>query len=660
MPIIELKNITRSYWIDKEELKVLKGITIDIDEGEFVAIMGPSGSGKSTLMQIMGLLDRPTTGTYYLTGIDVSGLSDDEGAAMRSKTIGFIFQMFNLLSRTSALDNVMLPMIYSGAPNRESRTLELLKDVGLDDRMFHKPNELSGGQQQRVAIARALVNRPRIIFADEPTGNLASDQAEDILRMLKLLNRSGITVIMVTHEPDIAAHAKRIFHIKDGVIVSDEYTQNDDSADEGPVKIATKETRTVKTASKPLIKVSPAQFKEYGASALRAMASNKVRSSLSMLGILIGVAAVIAMMAIGKGAQKSIESRLASLGSNLVMMMPQRGAFGGVRGAAGSVSRLTLEDVKAISVIPHIVRVEGNVQGNAQVVYEDKNSNTQVVGATELYAEMHNAKPYYGRFFTSREDLTLERVALLGQTTINNLFGKENPLDKVIKINHINFKVIGVLPMKGSTGFRDQDDTIIIPLNTAMKRAFGMIYLNNIYMECDDGNNIPQVMSDVRVVMRHRHHLPDYKDDDFDMRNMADIQAALAGTTQTFTLLLGIVAAISLLVGGIGIMNIMLVSVSERTREIGLRKSVGAPRRAILIQFLIESAVLSTLGGIIGIILGVSVSLFLSKFAGWAAIVTSQAVILAFVFSASVGILFGFWPARKASLLSPIEALRYE
>jgi macrolide transport system ATP-binding/permease protein len=655
MAIIELKDITKSYWIDGEELQVLKKISLSVEEGEFVAIMGPSGSGKSTLMQIMGLLDRPTSGTYHLIGLDVSQLSDDEGAAIRSKTIGFIFQMFNLLARTTALDNVMLPMIYSGSPERVARSKELLSNVGLSDRMDHKPNELSGGQQQRVAVARALVNRPRIIFADEPTGNLASDQSEEILRQLKTLNNDGITIIMVTHEPDIAAHAKRIFHLKDGIIVSDERTPN-------YVNPKNNRANALPSSkfSEPSLGVRLAQIKEYGASALRAMASNKVRSALSMLGILIGVAAVIAMLAVGTGAQKAIEARIASLGSNLLMIRSAGGNFGGVRAAGGAVSRLRLEDVKAISVIPHVSRVEGNVQGNAQVVFGDKNANTHVTGAPPQYAEIHHAAPYYGRFFTDEEDLTLSRVALLGQTVVTELFGAENPVDKTIKINHVNFKVIGILPMKGSSGFGDQDDMILIPLNTAMKRTFGMLYLNVINVECDSGAAIPQVMADVKTLMRKRHHLPDYKDDDFDIRNMAEMQAALTGTTQTFTLLLGIVAAISLLVGGIGIMNIMLVSVSERTREIGLRKAVGAPRRAILIQFLIESAVLSTLGGIIGIILGTSVSLFLSKFAGWAALVTPQSIILAFTFSSTVGIIFGFWPARKASLLSPIEALRYE
>jgi macrolide transport system ATP-binding/permease protein len=651
--IIELQGIGRSYLVAGTELKVLRDVSLSIEAGDFVAIVGPSGSGKSTLMQILGLLDRPTYGTYKLLGLDVSSLSDDEGAALRSRTIGFIFQMFNLLARTSARDNVALPMIYSGLPDRDARAAELLNDVGLGDRMDHAPNQLSGGQQQRVAVARALVNRPRILFADEPTGNLASDQAEDILRRLQQLNDQGITVILVTHDPEIAAHAKRVIRIKDGQVVADERSAPLPSAGNMPAILG-------EEAIQPP-RLSFSEIKEFASSALRAILANKVRSLLSMLGILIGVAAVIAMLAIGKGAQKAVEARLSGMGANLLMIQPGGRNFGGVRGMAGQFNILSVDDLKALShASPNIVYVDGNVSGNVQAVYRDQNTNTQVTGALPVYAQMRNAQPYYGRFFTEAENANQARVALLGQTVVATLFKNENPLGQMIKLDRIGFQVIGVLPAKGSSGFRDQDDMILIPLNTAMRRVLGRTFLSQIFIQAASPETIPEVMDAATEVLRRRHASGANNEDPFQIRNMADIQATLQSTTQTFSLLLGIVAAISLLVGGIGIMNIMLVSVSERTREIGLRKAVGAARRAILIQFLLEAAVLSTLGGILGIGLGGAISVILTQFAGWSAEVTPQATALAFFFSVGIGVLFGFWPATKASRLSPIEALRYE
>ena len=648
MALIELENITRDYLVGGEVLRVLKGVTLTIEEGEFVAIMGPSGSGKSTLMQIIGLLDRPTGGSYRLMGRDVSNLSDDEGAALRSRTIGFIFQMFNLLKRTSTLDNVALPLIYSGAGDREARATELLERVGLSDRLDHAPNQLSGGQQQRVAIARALVNRPRLLFADEPTGNLASDQAEDILGLIKALNREGITVIMVTHEPDIAAHARRIIRIKDGLVVADE------RLDPSPLP----------KASIPLQPAEAAEFgldavREYGASALRAMAANKARSALSMLGILIGVASVIAMLAIGAGAQKAIEARLASLGSNLVMIFARSPRMNGVMGG-GSYSRLTLGDARAVRGVPGVVNTYPEAEGNVSIVYQNQNAVTEMQGVTPSYEQIRNATPYYGRFFTDEENQSEARVVLLGQTPVSELFGARNPIGETVEINHTAFKVIGILPLKGSSGYGDQDDLIVVPINTAMKKVLGTLYLHEMAAEAASPETIVPVMESVRSLLRRRHRLPQYKDDDFTLRNMAEMQATLQGTTQTVSLLLAITAAISLFVGGVGIMNILLVSVNERTREIGLRKAVGASRGAVMAQFLIESLALSAAGGLLGVALGVGVSLGLSAFAGWAALISIRSVLVAFGFSACVGVVFGLWPARKAALLSPIEALRYE
>ncbi len=659
-PLIELRGVTKTYFVGGGRLDVLKGIDVRIEAGEFVAIMGPSGSGKSTLTQILGLLDRPTEGTYKLLGLDVSVLSDDEGAALRSRTIGFVFQMFNLLARTSALDNVGLPMLYTGDPGRDERAAEVLREIGLGDRLDHAPNQLSGGQQQRVAIARALVNKPRLIFADEPTGNLASDQAEEILGRLVAMNDSGITLVMVTHELEIAAHAKRIIKIKDGLVVSDEKNARRLGAG---AAVAPAEVRTEALVSIPASReLSWEEFCEHMRSALGAIRANKLRSALSMLGILIGVTAVIAMLAIGKGAQKSVENQLSSLGSNLVMLWPMSPRTGGgARTAMHSFSRLSLDDVAAIGAAHlGVVRAAGEVGGNVQAVYGDKNSNTNLTGAQPEYADMRNAQAYYGRFFTAVENEQMARVALLGPTVVTNLFGEADPLGKIVNIDHTKFRVIGVLGRKGSGGFQDQDDKIIIPLKTAMKKVLGRQFVGTIAIETTGPEQTEGVMEAVRALMRKRHRLPDYKEDDFTLRNMAEIQDALTGTSKIFSLLLGIVAAISLVVGGIGIMNIMLVSVSERTREIGLRKAIGATRRAVLIQFLIEAVAMSTCGGLLGIALGMAIAFGMSYFAGWAAIVTPQSVLLAFVFSAGTGIVFGFWPARKASMLSPIEALRYE
>ncbi len=652
MPIIELTNISRSYLLGGSELKVLKGITLSIEPGEFVAIMGPSGSGKSTLLQILGLLDRPTSGIYRLLGLDVSRLSDDEGAALRSKTIGFIFQMFNLLARTSALENVMLPLIYAGSAHREEQAQKLLASVGMADRINHRPNELSGGQQQRVAIARALVNSPQIIFADEPTGNLASDQSEEILGLLKSLNASGITVVMVTHDPAIAQHAKRIIRLKDGVIVADEVLQNSPVLSEStqtPVKLK-------------ISGLTLAEFKEFCVSAFRATIANKVRSVLSVLGILIGVTAVITMLAVGQGAQASIQARLASLGSNVIMLFPGAPSTRGIRGAMGDATRLTLDDVRTVQkASPHIADIYGEVEGGSvRVTYKNNNTSVEVQGVPPNYESIRNATPTVGRFFTEIEDMRLTCVALLGQTVVNDLFGDQNPIGEKVKINRVNFTVIGILPRKGSTAFSDQDAMVVIPLHTAMKRVLGTQYLHEMAIQSDSPESTPAVISDVEALLRKKHQLPSYKESDFTLRNNAEMQATLSGTTRTLSLFLLNVAGISLLVGGISIMNIMLVSVNERTREIGLRKAVGGARRTILAQFLLEASMLSTVGGVVGIVLGLSISMILSTLLGWLTIVTPYSIVLAFGFSVGIGVIFGFWPAYKASLRSPIEALRYE
>jgi len=657
--MIQIQNLTKFYRMGEMEVKALDGVSLTIEKGEFVAIMGPSGSGKSTLMHILGLLDVPSSGSYKLLGQEVSGLSEDELASLRSKTVGFVFQQFNLMARRTALENVALPSIYSETDFPPERAKELLEKVGLGKRIFHKPSELSGGQQQRVAIARSLMNDPPLIFADEPTGNLDSASEEEIMHLLHELNQSGITVVLVTHEPEIAEKAERVIRMRDGKIQSDE--RKTVGASFGAPKNGRGEqppydSRKIESSSHFL-----SETWEHFQQALSSLFANKVRSFLSMLGILIGVGAVIAMLALGSGARESVEAQLASLGSNLLVLRPGPGRSQGVSLGAGSVTRLTEEDAHEVkNALPYVERVAPSVSGRGQVVYQDKNWNTQVMGVTADYASMRASEPVSGRFFSEAEDQMRSRVALLGKTIVRELFGNQDPVGEFIKINKVIFQVVGVLPEKGSTTWRDQDDVIVIPLNTAMRRLLGKDYVDSVDIEVSDPALMNQAQDEIKNLVTKRHRMPPSLQDAFEVRNMADVQAALSETSKTLSWLLASIATISLIVGGIGIMNIMLVSVTERTREIGLRKAIGAKRRDILTQFLIEALVVSALGGSLGILLGWTATILMSAIAGWAAVVSPLAILLAFVFSASVGIIFGLWPARKASRLNPIEALRYE
>lgn len=649
--MIEIKNIKKDYKMGDTIVHALKSVSLTIEAGDFVAIMGPSGSGKSTLSHILGLLDVPTSGSYKLYGKEISKLSEDELAMLRRNETGFIFQQFNLLPRLSAQDNVSLPLLYSGKNSGKSRSEELLNLVGLKERKDHKPNELSGGQQQRVAIARSLVNRPRMIFADEPTGNLDSKSEKDIIAELLNLNAQGITIVMVTHEEHIGQQAKRLIRMRDGEVQSDERLS--------PINKVTK----IEENSEPII-IHPAwrELLEHFKEGFRSLMANKVRTGLSMLGILIGVSAVVAMLAIGRGAQKSIEKQLASLGSNLLILRPGAVRREGVMQEAGAVTRLTLEDAKVIKEkTPGIKAMAPSVRGRGQATYLNNNWSTQVLGVTPEYAEMRASRPERGRFFGQEENQRRARVAIVGMTVIRELFGDKNPLGEYFKINKTSYQIIGILPEKGATSWRDEDDIIIIPLLTAMHRLLGKDYVDSIDMEFEDPQSLEVAQDSILELMYSKKRVPvSQRQGAFEVRNMADIQEAASQTTKIMGLLLGSIAAISLLVGGIGIMNIMLVSVTERTKEVGLRKAIGARRKDILQQFLAESVVVSVVGGLLGILLGILITLVFTFIIGWETSISLSSVLLAFFFSAFIGIVFGIYPAKKASMLQPIEALRYE
>jgi len=650
--MIHLENVTKIYHMGDQTVHALRGVSLSIESGDFVAIMGPSGSGKSTLMNVLGLLDVPDGGKFEINGLSVKGLSEDQLAVLRRKSIGFIFQQFHLLPRVSALENVAMPLLYSKGELDISKAKTLLEKVGLGDRLLHKTNELSGGQQQRVAIARSLINSPQIVLADEPTGNLDSTSEKEILRELRSLNERGITVIVVTHEEEIANQAKRVIRMRDGEIQSDQRSD---------------QLKKAKPIEDPLVEGKERTFGIRGMAlhfqqGFRTLLANKVRSALSMLGILIGVAAVIAMLGLGRGAQKAIENQLASLGSNLLVLRAGVQRHGGVSLESGAATRLSVEDAQAINEQVSGVKETGpSVNGRAQVAFMNKNWSTQILGASPGYARIHASQPVAGRFFSEEENRKRLRVAVIGTTLLQELFAGANPIGEMIKINKINFQVVGVLPEKGGGGWRNQDDIVIIPVQTAMRRVLGRNYVDNIEIEVANASDLERVQSETERLMLTRHKVaPMYQQDAFRIRNMADIQEAVSQTSRTMAALLASIAAISLLVGGIGIMNIMLVSVTERTREIGLRKAVGARRRDILEQFLAESVVISGIGGLGGIALGWIITTLLSSIAGWATFVSPASAIFACLFSASIGIVFGIYPARKAALLSPIESLRHE
>jgi macrolide transport system ATP-binding/permease protein len=647
--MVELKNIKKTYKMGDNVLEVLKGVTLQIEDGDFVAIMGPSGSGKSTLMNIIGLLDVPSEGEYHFNKIEVSKMSDDELAILRRNEIGFIFQQFNLLSRMDASNNVAMPLLYSRKREGTDYADKLLADVGLSERRHHKPNELSGGQQQRVAIARSLINDPLMILADEPTGNLDSKSEKEIMQILKGLNEKGITIVMVTHEEEIGRQAKRLIKMRDGLVLSDERVDDFKPS-------AMRQVRETEKTFKDSLK----DFVVYFDQGFKTLLANKVRTLLSMLGVLIGVAAVVTILALGKGAEIEIKKNLEALGTNLLMVRPGSVRIAGVMQSSGAANRLLYTDVLEVKQkIDAAKRVSAVVNDRAQVTFEAKNWNTTVQANSASWADMHASQPSLGRFFTEDEDLQRSRVAVIGAEVRKQLFGEKNPIGEMIKVNKVIFQVIGVLPEKGASGFRNADDIVIIPLLTGMRRLMGETQVDYIEVEVDKPENMQDAEDSILSVLNSIHRIPESKQEDsFLVRNMADIQQAMESTIGAISLLLSAVAAISLLVGGIGIMNIMLVSVTERTREIGLRKSVGARAVDILSQFLSESVVVSLTGGLFGVILASLISLTINIAGGWATSITVKSVLLAVLFSSSIGIIFGVYPAKKASELNPIDALR--
>ena len=689
-PVIETRDLRRVYHAGDVEVLALAGVSLTIERGELVAIMGASGSGKSTLMAVLGCLDRPSSGMYRLEGSDIAALGEPELARLRGERLGFVFQSFNLLARTSALENVALPLYYDprGAANaaeRTGRAREALNQVGLGGRERNTPAQLSGGEQQRVAIARALINSPAVVLADEPTGNLDTRSSHEIMRILVRLNRERhVTVVVVTHESDIAAYADRVITMRDGQIISDERRAS--------------KAQAAPQAPQPTIQPQPARAhtlpftRMIVSSAIQAIGRNKMRSGLTTLGVLIGVAALIAMVAVGQGANRAVGELIQNLGTNMMVVIPGALTAGGVRAGSGSASTLTVSDAAALRRDdPAIVRVGYMIRQSGQVQYRNRNWSTAILGTSANYAAITNWHIASGRAFDTADVDSAALVADIGQTVSRELFQPyENPVGATILIKGVPVKVIGVYQSKGQSPMgQDQDDLVDIPFTTAERRVLGVVaptqseaqnagttylpepnpfgmqprltgYVNAIFVQAASAALVPQAMQEVTATLRRRHNIRSGGTDDFSVRNLSQIASAAEGSSRVMALLLATVASISLLVGGIGIMNILLVSVTERTREIGLRMALGARRAHVMLQFLAESVFLSAAGGTAGILVGVGASELVSAVAGWPIELSVSAALGGFVFSAVVGVFFGYYPARKAAALNPIEALRYE
>ena len=643
MNIIEMKNINRYFGTGDNRVHILKNISLNVEKGDFVAIIGQSGSGKSTLMNIIGCLDTATSGSYKINNNETLELSKDQLSDLRSQTFGFIFQRYNLLSSLTAAENVALPAIYAGMPQtqRLTRAKQLLEKLGLGDKWQNKPHQLSDGQQQRVSIARALMNGGEIILADEPTGALDSQSGENVMEILRQLHSEGHTIIMVTHDRDIAASANRVIEIKDGEIIGDSQKE--------AVQSAIKNTGK----SKSRFGFSKDQLIEAFKMSVSAIVAHKMRSLLTMLGIIIGITSVVSVVALGNGSQQKILENIKGIGTNTITIFNGTG-FGDRR--AEQMQNLTVNDANALSNQSYVQSVTPNSTSSGTLIYGNQTfSSTSLKGVSEQSFDVEGLTLKLGNTFIQEDIRNNQSVALIDESAKKSIFPHENPLGKIVMFNKRPLRIIGVVSDR-QMGGASSSLNIYAPYSTVMNKISGSKKIASITVKVSDSVNSAVAEKGITELLKMRHGKKD-----FFIMNSDTIKQTIESTTSTMKLLISSIAFISLIVGGIGVMNIMLVSVTERTKEIGVRMAIGARQSNILQQFLIEAVLICLIGGVTGILLSGAIGLLFNTFMSDFAMAFSTASIIAAVaFSTLIGVVFGYMPAKRAAQLDPITALARE
>ena len=645
-PLIELRAIRKHYGgaSGAPAVDVLHGVSLTIEAGEFVAIVGASGSGKSTLMHLLGCLDRPSSGSYLFSGRDVTTLDSDELAWLRREAFGFVFQGYHLIATESARENVEVPAVYAGMPKSErvERAVALLTRLGLSDRLDNRPSQLSGGQQQRVSIARSLMNGGRIILADEPTGALDSKSGAEVMLLLNELADAGHTIILITHDRDVAEQAHRIIEIHDGAVVGD--------SGAAPVKRAL-EPPDMAQAGRDVGATFLGDLREAARTAWRGMRMNRMRTGLTLLGIIIGVASVIVMLAVGEGAKQRVVDEMGSLGTTIMYL------GGGQPSGGGPPGRLTMEDLEAVAALPEIGHVMPIIGDDVTVRHGNVDRQVYAFASAYVMPLVHRWRVDRGRFFTAAEDRDLAPVVVIGHKAWKNFFPDgADPIGRQLLIVDAPFDIIGVMAERGAdSGSQDYDEMVFIPYNAGRMRVYdARAEPDYTVVEAASENQVQSAEAAMKKLLLQRRGR-----DDFRIGNAAAKLQAAAQTSNAMKMMLGLVAAVSLIVGGIGVMNVMLMTVRERTREIGIRMATGAREKDILRQFLTEAVLVSVVGGLMGVAVGLLIGGALLLW-DMAVIFSLSAILGAFGCAVVTGLIFGYMPAKKAAGLDPVIALASE